>query len=163
MHHCYTDTNVPYIRAILFFTFHSVTTPLPLSKRRPTGHIRYTKLHIRHLVLPILTAAPPPSSYITSWVGTPAAIFFYYLSLRRHRAILLFQPRHGFLRHSLLAILLPPRHLVFHFPTTSGLPQALPLSHLATSAPSCFSLSNPVRSSSGTPTFEVHEQVVPST
>jgi len=43
------------------------------------------------------------------------------------RAILLFQPRHGFLRRSLLAILLPPRHLVFHFPTTSGLPYALPL------------------------------------
>jgi len=31
------------------------------------------RVHIRHLVLAILTAAPPPSSYITSWVGTPAA------------------------------------------------------------------------------------------
>ena len=54
------------------------------------------------LLLPILTAA-------------------HYL-----RAILFFtfQPRPVFLRHSLLAILLPPRHLVFHFPTTSGTPTA---------------------------------------
>ena len=57
--------------------------------------------------------------------GTTAAP--YYL-----RAILLFQPRHGFLRHYLLAILLPQRHLVFHFPTTRG-----------------------------TPTFNVHKQVAP--
>ena len=81
------------------------------------------------------------------------------------RAILFFtfQPRSVFLRHPVLEILLPPRHLVFHFPTTSGIPQALRLSLLATSAPSYFSLSNPVRSPfSGTPSFEVHEEVVPT-
>ena len=47
---------------------------------RHIGPIHYQTLRIRHLFLPILTAT---SSYITSWVGTPAAIFFYYLSSRR--------------------------------------------------------------------------------
>ena len=51
------------------------------------------------------------------------------------RAILLFQPRHCFLRQSHLATLFPPRHLNFHFPTTS-----------------C----------SGTPSFNVHKQVAPN-
>jgi hypothetical protein len=90
-------------------------------------------LHIRNVFLAIFLAAPPPSSTCPH-VG----------SLHCHQ-----RP-------------LPPRHLVFHFPNTSDLPQALPLSHLATTAPSCFSLSNPVRSFSGTPSFEVHEQVVPT-
>jgi hypothetical protein len=97
---------------------------------------------IRHLVLlPILPAAP----YLR------AILFF------------TFVPRPVFLRHSLFTpTSLPPRHLAFHFRTTPGLPQALPLNLLATSAPACFLLSNHVRSSSGTPTFEFHEQVVPT-
>jgi hypothetical protein len=83
----------------------------------------------RHLVPPILTATPPPTSSTT-------------------------HPHGG---------TLTPRHLVFHFHTTSGLPQALLLhSKDPISARSCFSLSNHVRFSSGTPTFEVHEQVVPA-
>jgi hypothetical protein len=61
---------------------------------RHVGHIHYLTLRVRHLLLPILTAA---SSYITSWVVTPAAIF-YYLSSRQHRAILF--SNHDFLRHS---------------------------------------------------------------
>ena len=105
--------------------------------------------HIRHLVLPILTAAPPSSTYTHG--GLPP----------RHLAF-------HFPTTSGIPQALPLSHLAtsapscFHFPTTSGLPQALPLSHLATSAPSCFLLSNPVRSSSGTPSFEVHEQVLPN-
>ena len=130
---------------------HSFTTPLPLPKRRGSCPIRYTKLLIRHIFPPILT---PPSSYSTSWDGTPTAIFFsYYLSSWRHRAIFLFnfQQHPVFLRHY-SGSLLPPRHLAF--PTTSRLPQAL--QRLPTlpptspnSAPSCFS--NHVTASSGTP------------
>ena len=52
---------------------------------------------------------------------------------------------------------LPTNHFNYHFPTTSGVPQALPISHLDNSAPYNFSLPNHVRSFSGNPTFEVHE------
>ena len=89
----------------------------------------WRSFHIRHLVLPILTAAAYPSlisapsffHFPTSSSGTPtstnppggtAAMFFYYLSSRR-------QP---------------------------------------TSAPSCFSLYNHVRSSSATPTYASRRQ-----
>ena len=104
------------------------TTPFILTTAETLGYVyvghsvtSITKLrvhtwrsfHIRHLVLAILLAAPPPSTCPHGG------------SLHCHK-----RP-------------LPPRHLVFHFPTTSGLPQALPLSHLSTSAPSCFSLPTP--------------------
>ena len=136
------------------------------------------RVPLRHLVLPILKAAPPPFSSTTYPHGglPPRHLVFTFIPRQvflrhslftsaflppRHVAFH-FQSRLVFLTHSLLAIWVPPRHLTFHFPTTSGLPHALSLNHLATYAPSCFSLSNLVRSSSGTPSFEVHEQVVPS-
>ena len=87
-----------------------------------------------HLLLPILTAPSCFSNHVTAPSGTTAAPYST-TNVPYLRAILLIQPRHGFLRHSLLAILLPPRHLVFHFPTTS---------------------------SSGSPSFNVHKQVAPS-
>jgi len=124
--------------------------PSRLPERRANGYIRYTILH-----------------------GSTSAILFYQ-STRRHGRHL------PTLRHGLALLrpssssttythggTLPPSHLAFHFPTTSRLPQALqrpptlpPTS--PTSAPSRFSLSNNVRSSSGTPTFNVHKKIAPT-
>jgi len=96
----------------------------------------WRSFHIRHLVLPILVAAPPPfsttyphggSQCVHTWCmevlplppscstnprGGTSAIF-YYLSSRR-------QPTTATNVPYLYAI-------CFHFPTTSDLPQALPL------------------------------------
>jgi len=103
---------------------------------------------------------------VTSATPNSTSAILFHQSSRRHRCHL------PTLRHGLALLrpsssttyphagTLPPRHLAF--PTTSRLPQALPLSHFPTSAPSRFSLSNHVRSSSGTPTFNVHKQVAPT-
>ena len=106
---------------------HSVTLQLPIRRARLMPVTSITKLYgsipavwrsFRHLVLPILLAAPPPSSTYPHGGSLPP----------RH---LVFQPRPVFLRHyggCLLCHRLPPYlRAILLFTFQPRLPQALPL------------------------------------
>ena len=85
---------------------HAPTTPLPLPKRR-AQFMQVTALHpLPKSTGPYLAVLPHPPSCSTILTAAPPPSSTY--------------PHGGNL---------PPRHLVFHFPTTSRLPQALPLMH----------------------------------
>ena len=91
---------------------HAPTTPLSKPKRR-AKFMQVTALHpLPNSTGPYLAVLPHPPSCSTNPHGGIAAILFYYQSSRR-------QPT------------LPPTSAssCFHFPSTSGLPQALAIMH----------------------------------